>query len=220
MTHHAATGAPGHSMENDGLPQRRRWHKERDQMGHRPKTATLSGKARVTVLAIMPLSVFLAANAAAAASADAAPRAGASHITAGPRHSLAYYNNNPCALLTRNEVEKVVHVRMGPGQQSPNTYGGSCNYQNTQPASIVNVGYAFNGGPAASVGHIKGAIHQERSVGHGAYCISTTEGGGPFAEILMNVGMYQGIEFSLEITLDTCAHGATLAEIALSRISS
>ena len=193
--------------------------------GRRLGMRARSGTARLAIFALVPITVLaLTATAAGAAGANLAKDKVAAHKSAtpkpaAPKESLAYYNNHPCSLLTRSEVEQVVHVPMGPGQAQPNAYGGSCNYQTTDDASGINLVYGFNAGSAASTSHISGKTHKEPSVGHGAYCVTTTEGGFPFAELLMNVGNYQGTPYSLDISVDTCAHADALAVIAYSHIS-
>jgi hypothetical protein len=194
-------------------------------LGHRLGTRARSGAAHLAALVLVPITVLaLTAPAASATGTNLAREQvgghkSASPKTAVPKESLTYYNNHPCSLITRSEVEQVVHVPMALGQAQPNSYGGSCNYQTTDAASGINLVYGFNPGAAASTSHISGKTHKEPSVGHGAYCVTTTEGGFPFSELLMDVGNYQGTPYSLDITVDTCAQADALAVIAYSHIS-
>ncbi len=191
---------------------------ERDTARYGPQTSR--GAGRLVMLALVPISVLATTTAAAsAAGASTTSHNVAPHTATPPKESLAYYNNHPCSLLTRSEVEKVVHAPMGSGQASPNSYGGSCSYDTTDPAAGVNLVYGFNAGSAAGTSHIKGTVHNEPSVGHGAYCVTTTEGGFPFAELLTNVGNYQATPYSLDISVGTCAQADALAQLAYSHIS-
>lgn len=174
------------------------------------RTALCAG--RLIMLALVPITV-LGATAAAAAGTAAASPIPARSAPAPKKESLGYLNDHPCDLLTRSEVEKVVRVTMGPGQATPDSYGGSCAYNTTDPSAIINLVYGFNPGTAASVSHIKGTVHSEPSVGHGAYCVASS-GALPLVELLMNVGNYQGTPYALDINIDTCAHAVALAKLA------
>lgn len=160
--------------------------------------------------------LVLPAIAVAMLPASSASAAAAHH--GSTKHSLSYYNANPCQLITQSEAAAVLGLAMTPGITWPNS--GQCNYipKSLSPSERnKDLDFLFLPGTAPTPASIViGKVIVESSVGHGAVCADTITK----VTLFVNLpGHLHGKATYLNIATNTCPHAVTFAEEALSHIS-
>jgi hypothetical protein len=118
----------------------------------------------------------LAAVVLGCAATTAFPIGAASGAGTPSQHSLSYYYNHPCALITSKQVKSVFgmpvgrsrtilpHADGGPG-------GGKCEFSTANEERTL--AFSFEAGTAASEkATVPGSYVNEPSVGHGAFCVA------------------------------------------------
>lgn len=164
------------------------------------------------------------------------PESTTTSAPANTTQSIAFYNNNPCALITADQIESV----LGPPpeqspESSPNSNGtGGCSYLSTS-SQHQGLTYQFVNGPLTAnykQNAIGGPYVSEPSLGTGAFCSKNTESGG--AGVYFNVGTYNGTTERMVLSVNNnkiqngtnvetpstnCAEETALASDALARLS-
>jgi hypothetical protein len=149
----------------------------------------------------------------------ALPIAAASATAAQTQHTLSYYYNHPCALITSNQVKSVFGMPVGQGRTilphaDGGPGGGKCEYGTANEERTLS--FLFEAGTAASEkAAIPGPYVNEPSVGHGAFCVAKGFSVGWF---YANVGSYNGSPENLAIVDSNCTYSVKFARDAFARL--
>jgi hypothetical protein len=145
---------------------------------------------------------------------------GAESATAAPtQHTVSYYNDHPCALITSNQVKSVFGMPVGQGRTIlPHADGGpgegKCEYSTSNQE--LTLSFFFETGTAASKkASIPGPYANEPSLGHGAFCVAKGFSAG---WLYANVGSFSGSAQNLSIVDSNCTYSVKFARDALARL--
>lgn len=176
---------------------------------------TMKKDYRLSACAIGVVLSTIALSTLAVTSAEAA---GSAHVAPSAQHSINYFWNDTCQLVTRSQAEAVLHVPLTVGVfVKP---GGQCAYRALTPAGAQhdkNLDLVIYHGAAPSAHSVViGTVVAEPSLGKGAWCSSA----GISATLDANFTVrLNGKPIYLSIATATCTDAVKFAKLAFTQVS-
>jgi hypothetical protein len=141
------------------------------------------------------------------------------------KHPVVYFEQHPCALITKSQAENAVAAPVNVGEPSTTAGDGQCSYV---PTVLSAHSVEFDVGAGAPADRAKEYLGgkpakvSEPSVASGAFCLSSPSGAfaGYDAVLFANAGGTNPAPDHVDIEANSCAEALALAKDALAVISS
>jgi hypothetical protein len=145
----------------------------------------------------------------------------AAAVSAPQKHTLAYYNDHPCSLITQSQVHSVFGHSVGPGRAIASKHiggsaaGAKCEYSSI--AGSIDLSYSFEQGNASSEkAFTPGPYTNEPSVGHNTFCVAK---GFSTGSLYADLGNFAGSSENLSVVDSSCSESVQFAKDAFARLS-
>jgi hypothetical protein len=140
------------------------------------------------------------------------------------KHPVEYFEQHPCALITKSQAETVVAAPVNAGEASTTTGDGQCSYV---PTVLSAHSVEFDVGTGAAADRAKEYLSSkatkisEPSVASGAFCLSSSSGAfaGYDAVLFANAEGTSAAPDHVDIEANSCVEAVELAKGAFAVIS-